>query len=45
MMEGIDLLLKILDGGSDVALIVIAWAIWKLDRRVYRLEIQAGVAQ
>ena len=38
-MEGLDTLLQILDGGSDVALIAIAVAIWRLDRRVYRLEL------
>lgn len=38
-MEGIETILQILDGGSDMALIAIAVAIWRLDRRVYRLEL------
>lgn len=31
-------LLEILSGGADAALIAIAFAIWRLDRRVLKLE-------
>jgi hypothetical protein len=33
------LIAQVLDGGSDMALIFIAWSIWRLDRRVLKLEI------
>lgn len=44
-MEGLDFALRLLDGGADVALIAIAYCIWKLDRRVYRLELLAVVQE
>ena len=37
--------LQLLSGGSDVATIAIAWALWRIDRRVYRLEINAGITE
>ena len=38
-MEELDLILKFVSGGGDVATAFIAWAIWKLDRRVLVLEL------
>lgn len=34
-------LFKIVAAGGDVATAVIAFAIWRLDRRVYALELKA----
>jgi hypothetical protein len=44
-MDTFELIREILSGASDVALIAIAWAIWKIDRRVYRLEIKAKIIE
>lgn len=38
-------LLQLLQSGADGATIAIAWALWRIDRRVYRLEISAGVIE
>lgn len=38
-MEEIDLFLKLVSGGADVTLVAIGVAIWKLERRVYALEL------
>lgn len=32
------LIQDILNSGSDAAMIMFAWAIWKVERRVFRLE-------
>ena len=29
---------QLLQGGSDIAIIAFAWAIWRLERRVYQVE-------
>lgn len=44
-MELIEYVLTILEGGSDAALIAIAVAIWRLDRRVLKLEIKLEGAE
>lgn len=38
-MDELDLILRFVSGGGDVATAFIAWAIWKLDRRVLVLEL------
>ena len=38
-MEEFQVILDILSAGGDAAVVFIAWAIWRLDRRVYRLEL------
>ena len=30
---------QLIETGADIALIGIAWAVWKLDRRVLKLEL------
>lgn len=40
-MDDLQTLTQLLSSGGDVATAFIAWAIWRLDRRVYRLELQA----
>lgn len=44
-MEELHAILGLLEGGADAALIAIAIAIYKLERRVYRLEnmIERGI--
>lgn len=39
MMDDFKLILDLLSAGGDTAVAFIAFAIWKLDRRVYRLEL------
>jgi hypothetical protein len=38
-MSEFQILLDLLQGGSDAALVAIAFAIWRVERRVYRLEL------
>lgn len=38
----LETLLQILSGGSDLALIAIAYAIWKIERRVFIIETKLG---
>lgn len=38
-MEDIALIFQILEGGSNAALIAIAVAVWKVERRVFNLEL------
>lgn len=40
-MDDLELILKLVSGGGDIATAAIAWAIWKLDRRVLVLELMA----
>ena len=37
----LSVIIEMINTGADVALIVIAYAIWRLDRRVYKLEVLA----
>lgn len=38
-----DSFFQLLAAGGDVAMVAVAFAIWKLDRRLYRLELAAKV--
>ncbi len=38
-MDDFKIILDVLSAGGDTAVVFIAWAIWRLDRRVYRLEL------
>ncbi len=39
-MGDLEWILGVLNGGGDAALIAISIAIWRVERRVYRLELQ-----
>jgi len=41
----VDSFFQILAAGGDVATFAVAFALWKIDRRVLRLELKARVIQ
>lgn len=38
-MSEIDILIQAIESGADVALVVISYAIWRIERRVLTLEL------
>lgn len=41
-MEDLQTILDFVSAGGDAATAFIAWAIWRIDRRVFRLELLTG---
>ena len=41
-MQELQTILDFVSAGGDAATAFIAWAIWRIDRRVYRLELLTG---